>query len=265
MLFPLASILIRIQDLMGTWGYPVLFGLLFSCGMGVPLPEDVPLLLAGYFIAIGKMHWVLAAICAWCGIVGGDCMLYSFGRRYGLGITQVPLIGYLVTAKRIQYAERLFQKYGIWVVGVGRMFAGIRGAMVVAAGTIRFNIILFLIADGIGAVISGGLFILLGYWAGVKFGDLEELRKKIHHYEQRVIIAALVLLALVIVYRWIRKKIGATPVVDKAMGTAVHQVEKKEHPKSAEIMPVDAPAPEVYPSSEMPIVANSRPDLLKKE
>ena len=247
MLFPLASILTHIQDLMGTWGYPVLFGLLFSCGMGVPLPEDVPLLLGGYFIAIGKMHWVPAAICAWGGILGGDCMLYSFGRRYGLGITKVPLVGHLVTAKRIQYAERLFQKYGVWVVGVGRMFAGIRGAMVVAAGTIRFNIVLFLIADGIGAVLSGGLFMTLGYWAGLKFGDLEELSKKIQHYERQVIVGVITLVVLLILFKWLRKKFGGPPIVDKAMGTVVHQAEKKENPEDPPqtmppTMPVDAPS-----------------------
>ena len=33
----------------------------------------------------------------------------------------------------------LFDNWGIWVVGVGRMVAGIRGAMVLAAGTIRYK------------------------------------------------------------------------------------------------------------------------------
>ena len=48
----------------GGGGYWVLFGLLLSCGLGVPLPEDIPLLLAGYFVADGKMNLALAGICA---------------------------------------------------------------------------------------------------------------------------------------------------------------------------------------------------------
>jgi membrane protein DedA with SNARE-associated domain len=239
--FPLATILTAVQDLMGTWGYPVLFGLLFSCGLGVPLPEDIPLILAGYFIANGKMHLGIAAVCAWCGILGGDCMLYLFGRRYGLGITKVPLVGHLVTAKRIQYAERLFEKYGVWVVGLGRMVAGVRGAMVVAAGTIRYNIVYFLIADGLGAIVSGGLFLALGFWAGRKLGDLEELRKKIHHYESRVLIGGVVLVFLFMIYLWVKKKIGATAIVEKAMGTVVNVAEKSEKPKTPPLPQVDAP------------------------
>src|SRR5436190_19195951 len=119
-MLPLASILTafraffslrHVEELMGPWGYPLLFGLLFSCGLGLPLPEDIPLILAGYFIAIGKMHLGIAAACAWLGIIGGDCMLYSFGRKYGLGITKVPFIGKHVTRQRIEHAERLFDRY----------------------------------------------------------------------------------------------------------------------------------------------------------
>src|ERR1700710_818645 len=156
-MFFLASILNKIQDLMGTWGYPMLFGLLFSCGLGMPLPEDIPLILAGYFVAIGKMHLGIAALAAWCGIVGGDCVLYSFGRRYGLGVTKVPIIGNHVTPERIKWVEQRFQRYGIWMVGVGRMFAVVRGAMVLTAGTIRFKFIPFIIADGLAAIVSGGM------------------------------------------------------------------------------------------------------------
>lgn len=232
-MFFLASIISRFKDfislrhievLMGTWGYPLLFGLLFSCGLGVPLPEDIPLLLAGYFVANGKMHLMYAAISAWLGIIGGDCILYSFGHKYGLGITKVPLIGKHVTTHRIQYAERLFQKYGIWVVAVGRLFAGIRGAMVIAAGTIRFNLAKFLIADGFAAILSGGLFMGLGYWAGKQLGDLEALCEKVGHYEHYVLGGIAVLAALVIAWAWWRKEPTHQPVIDEAMGKVVEKV-----------------------------------------
>lgn len=241
-MFPLATILTHIQNLMGTWGYPVLFGLLFSCGVGMPLPEDIPLLLAGYFVANGKMHLVIAAVAAWCGIIAGDCVLYSLGRKYGLGITRVPFIGKHFTAQRIQYAERLFEKYGSWVVGIGRMFAGVRGAMVVAAGTIRFNFIRFLIADGLGAIVSGGIFLALGYWAGTKLGDLETLRTKIQHYEHYVMGGVILIVVAIVIWFWVRRKIERAQVVEKALGKAA---EKAEHPRKTAtgIKPEPTPPP----------------------
>jgi membrane protein DedA with SNARE-associated domain len=210
-------------------GYFILFGLLFACGLGLPLPEDIPLLAAGYFIAQGKFHWVPACVIAWCGIIGGDCMLYSFGRRYGLNITRVPFIGKHVTKERILRAEELFERYGIWVVAIGRMFAGIRGAMVVAAGTIRYNFIKFVIADGLAAVVSGGLFVCLGYWAGKKLGSISEMREKIKDYEHWVFLGLAVVVVGIVAYYWNRARKHKPRLTDVALEKVVEKVHEKEH------------------------------------
>src|SRR5215203_2598233 len=120
----------KIQGWITAVGYPALFGLLFAFGLGLPLPEDIPLVISGALIAKGSMTWFWAGICAWCGIIGGDCVLYFMARKYGMGITKVPIIGKHVTRARIEQVEGMFQKYGVGVVAVGRLFAGIRGAMV---------------------------------------------------------------------------------------------------------------------------------------
>jgi len=234
MLF-LATILDTVQRCVHAGGYYVIFALLFCCGLGLPLPEDVPLILGGYFSATGHLDLAIVAIVSWFGIIGGDCMLYHFGRKYGMNITRVPVIGKHVTQERIRWAQTLFDRWGIWVVGVGRMVAGIRGAMVVTAGTIRYNFVKFIIADGLGAIVSGGLFLLLGYWAGRKLGDLNALRAKIKHYEHWVFIGAGVLLFGFVAIKWYRRKREKPHLTD----VALHKVAEKavEHPIKA---PADA-------------------------
>lgn len=194
-----------------TWGGSfVIFGLLFACGLGMPLPEDIPLLVGGYFVGQGKMHLVVLAILAWLGIIGGDCVLYHLSRRYGMGVTRLPLIGRHVTEKRILWAEQKFERYGIWVVATCRMFAGVRGAMVIAAGAIRFNFIKFIIADGIAAVVSGGLFVYLGYLAGKHLGSIDDVRRRIKHYEHYVILGAVVVVLLFTLYFvWRHRRMAA--------------------------------------------------------
>jgi membrane protein DedA with SNARE-associated domain len=185
-------------------GYLVLFGLLFACGLGLPLPEDIPLLCAGFLISQGKMHWVHASIVAWLGIMGGDCVLYSLGKRFGLNITRVRFVGKHLTQERILRAEQLFDRYGIWVVGVGRMFAGVRGAMVVAAGATRFNFIKFIIADGLATVVSGGLFLILGHWLGKKLGSVGAIKDHLRGAEHWIYASVLVVLLLLALYFWYR-------------------------------------------------------------
>jgi len=201
----------------GVWGYLVLFGLLFSCGVGMPLPEDVPLLVAGMLVGTDKMHLLPAAVAAWCGIIGGDCVLYYLGHRFGPRITKAPLIGKHVTMARIGQAERLFARYGVWVVAVGRLFAGIRGAMVVAAGTIRFSFTKFFIADGLAALVSGGLFV----WLGIKFSqNIDPIEAAVKRNEKWVTIGLITVIALFILYKWSRRgKPGVTDVVAEKVAT----------------------------------------------
>ena len=54
-----------VRGWLDTGGYGALFGLLLSCGLGVPIPEDVPLIAAGILIA--KHHWHLAIAAPWHG------------------------------------------------------------------------------------------------------------------------------------------------------------------------------------------------------
>jgi len=168
----------HVRHWMERYGYFALFGVLFSCGLGLPIPEDIPLVIAGVFVAQGKMHLALAAVCAWCGIVGGDIVLYHLGKRFGLEVKRIPVIGRHLSEKRIDYVHQKFEQWGVWVIAVGRMFAGIRGTMVVVAGTIRFTLWKFILADGLAAVVSGGLFLMLGYWFG---NNMETLK---HYVEE---------------------------------------------------------------------------------
>lgn len=209
-------------------GYFILFGLLFACGLGLPLPEDIPLLLAGWFVAQGNMNLVIAGLVAWCGIIGGDCVLYYFGRRYGLEITRVPFVGKHLTKERILRAEQLFEQYGIWVVGVGRMFAGIRGAMVVAAGATKFSFAKFVIVDGIAALFSGGLFVWLGWLAGKKLGSIGEMREKIKGVEHWVILSVVLLVVGLIGWFWLRKKSHKPKLADVALEKVAEKAHRHE-------------------------------------
>ncbi len=185
--------------------YGALFGLLLSCGLGFPLPEDVPLIAAGILIYHHQMHLALAAPLAWCGIIGGDCILYTLGYFHGENISKIPIIGKHVTPARLQRAENLFRKYGAWMVAVGRLFMGIRGAMVVAAGTSRLKFHKFIIADGLAAIVSGGMFMFLGFWGG-EFGPAMVHRIREFKYTMWTTAAVLAVILIVFFFRRDRRR-----------------------------------------------------------
>jgi membrane protein DedA with SNARE-associated domain len=208
----------RVEAWVNWGGSLVIFLLLFACGLGLPLPEDIPLLIGGYFVGRGEMNIVVVGVLAWCGIIGGDCVLYWLARRYGLNVTRLPLIGRHVTKSRILWAEQKFERHGVWVVAICRLFAGIRGAMVVAAGAIRFNFLKFVIADGIAALVSGGLFVFLGYLAGKHLGSVSDMRARIKHYEHYVLVGAIVLGVLLVAFLvWRHRRHKAERLADAEM------------------------------------------------
>lgn len=204
----------HVQAWMERYGYFALFGVLFSCGLGFPLPEDVPLLIAGAFVSAGRMNLALAAIAAWCGIIGGDIVLYHLGKSFGLEVKRLPVIGRHLNTQRIDYVHGLFERWGVWVIAVGRMFAGIRGTMVVVAGTIRFTFWKFLLADGLAAIVSGGLFLGLGYAFGRR---MEWLKEHVERGKKWSLLAALAIAAIAAIWIYFHRR-------------EKHELKKNGHP-----------------------------------
>jgi membrane protein DedA with SNARE-associated domain len=231
MVFFLAFTFTTVQHWITTRGFAggvvVTFLLLFACGLGLPVPEDIPLIIAGAFLCTSTQSWIITGIAAWCGIIGGDCMLYFMGRRYGMEITRVPFVGKHVTRERIMRVGEMFEKYGVGVVAIGRMFAGIRGAMVVCAGTIRFNFVKFIIADGLAAIVSGGLFMLLGHWIGEQLND-PVAQRKIREAKEMIFIVAIVLACVFIGWViWRRRHVQGIEMAEEKVVERFASAEKK--------------------------------------
>ncbi|MGN6504312.1 MAG: DedA family protein [Tepidisphaeraceae bacterium] len=197
----------------GWWGGAfVSFLLLFACGLGLPLPEDIPLIISGAFLChdpngVAIKEWIIVGSLNWLGIVGGDICLYWISRHFGRNVTKLPFIGNHITEDRIDKVGGWFETYGVGVVAVGRLFAGIRGAMVITAGITRFNFAHFLNADVLAAIVSGGLFMLLGHWVGESLND-----QTIHRFKHYFVIGAVLLaIGLVGYIIWKRRSHAKKP------------------------------------------------------
>ena len=99
------------------------------------------------------------------------------------------------------------------------------GAMVVVAGATRFSFWKFLLADGLAAIVSGGLFLYLGYYFG---GKIQELNEHVHDAKKWMLIGAVGLVVVIVVVFWIKARrhrlheIPSSPVepVESAVPTA---------------------------------------------
>jgi membrane protein DedA with SNARE-associated domain len=74
----------NIQESMQVAFYPVLLSLLVLASLGVPIPEDIPLIVSGMLLRThpGIASWPGTLLVAMTGIMAGDLILFRLGRRW---------------------------------------------------------------------------------------------------------------------------------------------------------------------------------------
>jgi membrane protein DedA with SNARE-associated domain len=155
--------------------YPVLLLVLVMASLGVPIPEDVPLIAAGVILRThpGVASWGGTLAVALTGVMCGDVILYRLGERWGPDVFRHRFVRWLITPERLERMSARFRRYGTWMCFFGRFVMGVRGAMCLTAGVTRFPFGRFLMADMCGAVLSIPAFVWLGYWGAGMIPTLE--------------------------------------------------------------------------------------------
>jgi len=177
---------------------------LFVAGLGVPLPEDIPLIFGGAMAGAGKINVYIHFAISMTFILIGDTCLYFIGRRIGSAAEGTGRLGRLLTPERRAKATVWFDRYGSWAVFFGRFVAGIRGAVFLTAGTARFPLPRFILLDFLAALISVPVWI----WLGWKFGENWEVVLETAKSAQGWVLGglAVVAVALLIYFKWWRKR-----------------------------------------------------------
>jgi membrane protein DedA with SNARE-associated domain len=181
--------------------YLSIFAVLVACGLGVPLPEDISLILGGFLVYKGVASlWVMVAT-GFCGILIGDSLIYFAGRRVGRRVrTGHGWLARVVTpARRIQ-VEGLFARHGEKIVILARFMPGVRAVTYFTAGSAGMPYPRFICFDGLAALGSAPLFVLLGYRFGRHLQQVIELMKRYQLIAVGLLLATVLLWAAV--HRW---------------------------------------------------------------
>ncbi len=182
----------------GFTAYALVFLVLLAAGFGLPLPEDIPLIMAGVLVHHGQADLVTMIIVGYLGIIVGDSIMFSLGRRFGANAT--GFFAKLITPARRARVEALFARHGEKIVMAARFMPGVRTVTYFTAGSVGMSFTKFVMYDSIAALASAPLFVVLGY----KFGaDIDSLFLRIAAGERGVIIGiVLLVVGLVVFSRW---------------------------------------------------------------
>ncbi len=188
----------------GLGAYLTVFGVLVVCGLGVPLPEDISLILGGYLAHTGAANLPIMMTVGFLGILVGDSLIFAAGRRVGTNVSsRGGFLARVVTPEKRAKVEHLFHKHGQKIVMIARFMPGVRAVTYFTAGSTKMKYLTFIFWDGVAALASAPLFVFLGFYFG---GELERLIQALKN-GQVVVIGSLVAVAAAYgLYRWNRNK-----------------------------------------------------------
>ena len=194
--------------------YGLIFGLLVACGLGFPLPEDIPLVAMGYLIGDGTVTWSSSLLVTLSGVLIGDTILFCLGNQLGLRILNSNKITVLFSKKKVRRTRAYFRIYGEKIVFFARFVAGFRAAAFFMAGAMKMKYRRFIWLDGVAALISVPLWIVGGYFLQYYLGDeIAQILKSIK--SAKIFISGAVILIILVVfvnsYRKYRRMKKPTP------------------------------------------------------
>ena len=178
---------------------PALFLSLIFCGVGLPIPEEVLFVLAGYIgrkLGADPLNLCIAGL---AGILLGDLIPFSIGRHFGTALLNKPYFSRLLLARYRERIEEFFRLHGAKTIFAARFIGGLRTPTLLLAGSMKMPVTSVVFWDGMGALISCPISICLAYMYG-------EVALEWVANSQRLIggiAAALVLLALLV---WLVKR-----------------------------------------------------------
>ena len=149
-----------IEGAIAYFSYGGLLVVLLLGSLGVPIPEEVPIVAAGMLSHQQVMRWWLALPTCIVGVFAGDLILYWAGRHWGERVLDQPLIGRLLTRARLGQIQSGYRRRGALIVFLARNVMGLRAAAFVGAGVVGLPFWKFAAADGAA----------IGYGVPLNFG-----------------------------------------------------------------------------------------------
>ena len=199
--------------------YLALTGILLLCGLGLPIPEDVSLIAAGYFSYKGVLHLHTAFAVCFVAVLGGDTLAFLLGRFFGRRMLASPWTRRYFTPRRQRRVRAYFRKFGSKVIFLARFTPGLRFSIFFSAGMLHLRASVFFIYDSLAAMLSVPLLVYLAWFFG---GQIDRVVSFARHTQHGLLAIGAVVGGVLLVrayrQRKRRQQLSPDPVNDNAQG-----------------------------------------------
>ncbi|MDB5350799.1 MAG: Inner rane protein [Planctomycetota bacterium] len=145
-------------------GYLGIVLVLVLGGLGLPVPEEAPIILAAVLSSRNQMFWPLALAACFLGVLAGDFVVYALGYFQGERVLSFRLTRRFLSREREAQIKGYFHRHGIRILIAGRFVPGFRTAAYLTAGILRLPPMRLFLADLCAVTLSTLLMFGLGYF-----------------------------------------------------------------------------------------------------
>lgn len=191
-----------IVSLVGNFGYMGVFIAVFLEYACLPLPSEVLLPFVGLLAATGKISLIGAIFVSVLGGILGSLTCYAIGYFGGSLIIESLQRKFPSSRKSISKINHFIIKYKKSSVFLTRLVPLTRTYISLVVGTLKFNIIPFILYSLGGIILWNTLLIVIGYF----LGENTQLISKILKDYSFIIIVLIIIFCIYILYKKFLKK-----------------------------------------------------------
>jgi membrane protein DedA with SNARE-associated domain len=193
------SILHFISDY-GYWG--IMISLILGI-VGLPLPDEVLMMFAGYMVQRGELSLIMTLMVSFIASLTGMSISFWIGSKFGYPLLHRFGPKLHISRERLERAEIWFLKYGKFAVFIGYFLPGIRHITAYLSGIGHWKYSTFITNAAYGALVWVITFVSIGYYLGQ---DWLLFSQMLHRNLLVVVTVALIAAALLLAYQWVRRR-----------------------------------------------------------
>lgn len=184
-----ADVVTWLMSLDGATIYVIGFTVLLACGLGLPVPEDITLVLMGYMTYESmpdgsprdNANVVIATLVGLSGVMIGDGFMFFLGRKFGERLVNIWPFRPMLADGRRQKAERFLNTNGPKVLFSARFMPGLRSVVFFTSGTLGIRFSRFVLYDGFAALISVPLLVVSAWYWGAQIDAVITYARQAEH------------------------------------------------------------------------------------
>ncbi len=133
--------------------------------LGLPVPEEIPLLTAGVFASAGILTLPEAMLAGLLGCFSADVFVFGVGRQIGGGLRQHPYLRRILRGRTLLRARHIYIHGGRFTLFFARLLPGIKTPFLFTAGALHTPWSRFIARD------VGSLAVLIPALVGIGYSS----------------------------------------------------------------------------------------------